>query len=295
MLSNAFINQLIVNGCKVLRNELMSKHCSFNIGGPVKFFIEIPNEKSLYLLLKYIKFKNFYILGSGTNVLFPDYGYNGVVITLVGDFKYCSIKQNNVLCGSGSYLNDILKLTLMNNLTGLEFAIGIPGTIGGATFGNAGSSNKWISSVISGIEIYNSSYQKQYIDRKYIHFEYRASNINNCIITKVILQLNKFPFKINYNIQEYIQKRYLTQPIDFPSAGSIFKNPVEISAGKLIEYANLKGFCIGKARISELHGNFIINTGGACAQDVLLLINLIKIKVKKKFNINLETEIKIIK
>jgi UDP-N-acetylmuramate dehydrogenase len=293
MLGNTILNQLIVKGCKISRNELMSKHCSFKIGGPVKFFIKIPNEESLCLLLKHIKFKNFYIIGSGTNVLFPDYGYNGVVISLVDKFKYCYIKQNEVLCGSGSYLIDIIKCTLMNNLTGLEFASGIPGTVGGATYGNAGTHTKWISSVISGIEIYTESLQKKYIDRKHINFAYRTSALSSCIITKILLKLNKSKNKPSY--KNWIYGKIRTQPAKYPNAGSIFKNPIGISAGQLIELANLKGLCIGKAKISEIHGNVIINTGGASANDVLLLIELIKMKIKKKFNINLETEIKIIK
>lgn len=294
MLSKRIINELLDLGCIILRNELLSKHCSFRIGGPVDFFIKIPNEAALSFLLQYVNRKKIYILGSGSNVLFPDNGYNGIVATLVGEFKYCFVNKYNITCGGGTQLSDIVNLTTIHNLTGLEFAIGIPGTIGGATYCNAGLQTKWISSVINGIEFFNENSQKAYLDRKDISFKYRTSSLNTCIITQVKLRLNK-KSKSNYNINKYLYHRIQTQPMSLPNAGSIFKNPIGLNAGKLIEDAQLKGVCIGKAKISEKHGNFILNTGGACANEVLYLIKLIQAKVKQKFNITLEPEIKIIK
>ncbi|GMO66054.1 MAG: UDP-N-acetylmuramate dehydrogenase [Endomicrobiia bacterium] len=284
-------------GCKVLRDELLLKHCSFKIGGPADLFIEIPNECALLEFLKIVSDSDkYYILGEGTNVLFSDEGYRGIVICLTEDFRKNYVLENQISCGGGTLISDLLETTIKNNLTGLEYLTGIPGTVGGAVYGNAGIKDEWISTSISSIEIYKNL-KKQLINKGKIRFGYRESGLEDCVITKVNFSLKK-SIKNNSlkKICRNMQNRLKTQPLNMPNAGSIFRNPSGcFSAGKLIEYAGLKGKRIGCAQISELHGNFIINRGGAIAKDVLCLIDLIKEKVKEKFNINLETEIKIIK
>jgi UDP-N-acetylmuramate dehydrogenase len=282
-------------GCRVLKDEPLSMHCSFKIGGPADFFIEIPNEPALSEFLKIISNGRFYILGRGTNILFSDEGYRGTIIRLIGDFEKISVSGNEILCGAGALLSDVLKTACENGLMGLECAAGILGTVGGAIYGNAGRRDKWISGAVKSVKVYKN-FKKELINREKAVFGYRKSGFENCIISKAIFSLKEDIKNDSLKeISENMQKRLETQPLNMANVGSIFKNPDGFSVGKLIEDVGLKGKCAGKAQISELHGNFIVNTGGAFAEDVLVLINLVKEKIKEKFDISLETEIKIIK
>ena len=282
-------------GCRVLKDEPLSMHCSFKIGGPADFFIEIPNELALSEFLRIISDDRFYILGGGTNILFSDEGYRGTIVRLTGDFEEISVSKDKILCGGGALLSNVLKTACESGLTGLECAAGILGTVGGAVYGNVGRRDKWISAAIESVEVYKNL-KKELINREKAVFGYRKSGFENCIVLKVVFSLKKDMKNDSLEeISKNMQKRLETQPLNIPNAGSIFKNPDGFSVGKLIQEARLKGICVGKAQISELHGNFIVNTGGAFAEDVLALINLIKEKIKEKFGISLETEIKIIK
>jgi UDP-N-acetylmuramate dehydrogenase len=264
------------------------------IGGEADFFIEIPNAQSLVVFLNSALADNYFVLGDGTNVLFHDEGYRGTIIRFTGVFKKISVSKTEILSGGGALLSNVLKTALENNLSGLEFTTGIPGTVGGAIYGNVGNRNEWISTVIKTVEIYKNL-KKKFLNRDKINFSYRKSNLENCLITKVSFSLEDKAKNPNLQkIFKNIRKRLKTQPLNIPNAGSIFKNPDGFSAGKLIEEVGLKGKRIGNAKIDELHGNFIVNTGGASSKDVLALIRLIKKNVKEKFNINLETEVRII-
>jgi UDP-N-acetylmuramate dehydrogenase len=237
----------------------------------------------------------FYILGSGTNILFSDKGYRGVMISLTGKFKEISVLDEEIISGSGALLSKVLNVASKHNLIGLECSAGIPGTVGGAVYGNAGSKDKWIGSVVKSIEVFKN-FKKEIIKKEKIAFDYRKSGLENCVITSVSFSLKKDTENDSLSvISGNIKKRLETQPLKMPNTGSIFKNPAGYSVGKLIEDAGLKGISAGGAQISELHGNFIVNTGGAFSKDVLYLIELIKSKIKEKFNVNLEMEIKIIK
>jgi UDP-N-acetylmuramate dehydrogenase len=287
-------SKLSIEGCRILKNEPLSKHCSFKIGGPADYFIEIPTEKALFLFLTNIGDESFYVLGRGTNVLFPDHGYRGIVISLTGDFERVIVYGEEVLCGSGALLSNVLNMVLEHNLIGLEFVVGIPGTVGGAVCGNAGLATRWISSVVKNVEVYKDI-KRIKLENKQIAFSYRKSNLGGSIVLNICLSLKKALENDSLaTISENIQNRLKTQPLNVPNAGSIFKNPKGFSAGKLVEDVGLKGARIGGAQVSELHGNFIVNTGGASSKDVLDLIKLLKENVYKRFNIKLETEIKII-
>jgi UDP-N-acetylmuramate dehydrogenase len=294
-MDKSVLSKLASLDCNIFRDELLSKHCSFKIGGPTDYFIEIPSEEALSLFLKNIGNDNFFILGGGTNVLFSDDGYNGIVISLTGKFKEITVCKEGIFCGSGVLLSNVLNTALKNNLTGLEFVYGIPGSVGGAVCGNAGSKDKWIDSVIKEVGVYKDG-QKVRLERKQIDFFYRKSSLENSVVLDVCVFLKKAVENDSLStVFESIQKRLKTQPLNFPNAGSVFKNPKGLSVGKLIEEAGLKGVRVGGAQISELHGNFIVNIGGASAKDVSTLIGLIQEKIYKQFNIKLEAEIKIIK
>jgi UDP-N-acetylmuramate dehydrogenase len=289
------LSKLASLDCSIFKEEPLSKHCSFRIGGPADYFIEIPNEEALFLFLKTIGNESFYVLGGGTNVLFSDDGYRGVVISLTDKLEEIIVKGKEIFCGGGALLSNVLNVALKNNLVGLEFVSGIPGSVGGAVYGNAGLRDKWIDSVIKEVEVYIGS-KKVWLARKQINFSYRKSSLKNSVISDVRFSLKKTAENDNLAmVFENVQRRLKTQPLIFPNAGSIFKNPKGFSVGKLIEEIGLKGVRIGGAKISELHGNFIINIGEASAKDVLALISLIEEKIYKQFSIKLETEIKIIK
>ncbi|MDR0956309.1 MAG: UDP-N-acetylmuramate dehydrogenase [Endomicrobium sp.] len=294
---NSNLNKTLSSlGCNILKNELLSKHCSFKIGGYADFFIEIPNKKALSIFLSNVSKDNYLLLGSGTNVLFSDDGYKGIVVSLIDKFKKISVLGEEIVSGSGALLSDVLNIALKNNLLGFEFTAGIPGTVGGAIYGNAGSKNNWVSKAIKSVEIYKNS-KKEILSIYEIDFSYRRSGLENCIITNVNFNLKKNTKNDNLNniFLKNIRRRIKTQPLNMYNAGCIFKNPDGFSAGKLIEESNLKGINVGAAQISNIHGNFIINNGGASSKDVLTLIDIIREKVKEKFNIILETEIKIVK
>jgi UDP-N-acetylmuramate dehydrogenase len=294
-MDKSILSKLASLGCSILKEELLSKHCSFRIGGPADYFIEIPNEEALSLFLKTIGNDTFYVLGGGTNVLFSDDGYRGIVISLTDKLKEIVVKGEEIFCGGGALLSNVLNAALKNNLIGLEFVSGIPGSVGGAVYGNAGLRDKWIDFVIKEVGVYTGS-KKVRLERKQIDFSYRKSSLENSVISDVCFSLKETAENDNLaTLFESVQRRLKTQPLNFPNAGSIFKNPKGFSAGKLIEETELKGVRLGGAKISELHGNFIINIGESSAKDVLALISLIEEKIYKQFGIKLETEIKIIK
>jgi UDP-N-acetylmuramate dehydrogenase len=294
-MDKSILSKLTSLGCNIFKDELLSKHCSFKIGGPASYFIEIQNEEALFLFLKNIGTDKFFILGGGTNVLFSDDGYNGFVVSLIGKFKEIAVSGEDIVCGSGARLSNVLNVSLKNNLTGLDFVSGIPGSVGGAVCGNAGSKDKWVDSVIKEVIIYEDG-QKVLLKRKQIDFSYRKSSLEKNILLSLCFSLKKNIENDNLStVLESTQRRLKTQPLNFPNAGSIFKNPKGLSIGKLIEEVGLKGVRVGGAQISDIHGNFIINIGGALAKDVLALISLIEKKIYNQFNIELETEIKIIK
>ncbi|AKL98305.1 UDP-N-acetylmuramate dehydrogenase [Endomicrobium proavitum] len=289
------IKTLSLAGCKILENEPMSKRCSFKIGGGADFFVEIPTEKALLVFLQNIGEENFFILGGATNILFSDNGYRGAIVKLTEEFAQFSIKGNAVTCGAGASLPLVVKAAAENNLSGFESLAGIPGTVGGAVLGNAGSAAKWISNSVESVEVFRNA-KKELLKREEIVFEYRSSNLKNVVITKINFTLKKAAGNdILKEISESINRRAQSQPLNTPNAGCIFKNPKDASAGKLIDESGLKGKSYGGAKISEIHANFIVNTGAAKADDVLYLAELAKKTVKEKFNINLEYEIKIIK
>lgn len=296
------IKKLASSGCIILENEPLSKHCSFKTGGPADFLVNIPNERALEAFLG--EKPDFFILGGGTNILFSDSGYRGIIVKLVGEFEKFSINANKgdsaeLSCGGGAHTAAVVRAAAENGLSGLECCAGIPGTIGGAVFGNAGTKDRWIGDVLESAEIFikNSSgvYEKRVLKGCEIPFEYRTSGLEDCIISKLDFTLKKEAENdILKEIFESIEKRKKSQPLNFPNAGCIFKNPGGLSAGKLIDDAGLKGKKKGGAEISEVHANFIVNNGNAKASDILDLVYCARKTVKEKFNIDLELEIKIL-
>lgn len=281
----------------VRKNISLSDYSSFRIGGRAKYFFLANNEKDLVLAIKAAKKKRlpFFVLGGGSNLLISDKGFKGLVIK-IQNTKY-QILNTKIITEAGVSLSLLLNETIKRNLTGLEWAAGIPGTVGGAVNGNAGAfgkSMKDITKTVTVLEIPNKFKIKKYKNKE-CYFGYRDSLFKkkkDLIIVSAELQLKKGKKnEIKKKIEEYLEYKKRTQPLNYPSAGSVFKNPAGFSAGELIEKAGLKGKKIGNAKISEKHANFIVNLGNAKAEDVIKLIKLIKREVKNKFRVKLEEEI----
>jgi len=249
-------------------NVSLAEYTTFKIGGPAKYFFRAKTKQDLIKAVQFAKKEKlpFFILGGGSNLLVSDKGFAGMVILM--NNKRLEIDNNKIITEAGAKLSDIVKASIKNNLTGLEWAIGIPGTIGGAIKVNAHAFGFNISELVRDIKK------------------------DNNIIFSVELELKKGGRKeSNELIKEYIKRRENSQPLEYPSAGCIFRNIPGHGAGRLIDKAGLKGVKIGQAMISDKHANFIINLGGAKAEDIVKLINLVKKAVKDKFEINLKEEI----
>jgi len=280
----------------IKKNIFLRNYTTFRIGGPAKYFFVAKTKEDLTKAIQMAKKSNlpFFILGGGSNILVSDKGHNGLVIKIKN--QKSKIKNNRIFAEAGLALNRLVKLSLKNNLTGMEWAVGIPGTIGGAIYGNAGAFKKSMKDLIKEVEVFDTKDEKiKIFKNKDCKFGYRDSIFKkkkNLIILSASLQLKKGKkMKIKEKIKRYLNYRKETQPLNFPSAGSIFKNPKNFYAGFLIEKCGLKGKRIGNAKISEKHANFIVNLGNGKAKDVKKLIKLIKKKVKNKFKIELEEEI----
>ncbi|MEA3293118.1 MAG: UDP-N-acetylmuramate dehydrogenase, partial [Patescibacteria group bacterium] len=274
----------------IKENILLKNYTTFKIGGPARYFIKLKSKKDLIKAVIFAKQRKlpFFVLGGGSNLLVSDKGFNGLIIKIQNSgikIQNNFLEQKTIYVESGAKLSDLLNLTADKSLTGLEWAIGIPGTIGGAIAGNAGAFEKSIKDVVKKIEVFDTKKQEiRVLENKDCKFSYRDSifkHKKNLIILSAEFQFKTgSKEKIKNKIKKYLNYRKNSQPINFFSSGSIFKNPKNVSAGKLIEECGLKSKKNGCAQISEKHANFIVNLGGAQANNVLELIKIIKKKVR---------------
>lgn len=284
--------------CEIKCEEDLTKYNTYRINSVCHALVfpkTIKELKSVLFVLKKYSIK-YLILGNGSNVILPSY-YDGVVIKL-NNFVDCDIRNNEVVVGSGYMMNKLSNELSNMGYTGYEWASGIPGSVGGCIYNNAGAYKMSISdllisvSVLKGDEIIELSCDE-------CNFGYRTSifkDSGNYIILSCKLKLLRGNLdEIKSLISDRTKRRIETQPLDYPSCGSVFRNPDSIPAGKLIEEVGLKGYSIGDAKVSEKHANFIINTGNATCDDIIKLINYIKKKVKEDTNIELVLEQEIIK
>lgn len=283
---------------RLKENVLLSEYSTFRIGGPARYLIEVDNAEDLKKVIQKALELNwqFIVIGGGSNILFSSKGYNGLVIVFKSNNTF-SINDNLIEVDASVSLNYLINK--LNNYTGLEWAVGIPGTVAGAINGNAGAFGGEMSELIKQVKVLEVK-DNQIIEKNFskedCKFSYRNSifkNNPNLIIISAILELKKDSEEnVKQKIKNNLSKRMSKQPKGF-SIGSIFKNGEDFSAGELIEKAGLKGLQIGDAKISDEHANFIINLGKATSDDVLELIKIVKKEVKEKFSIDLEEEIKI--
>ncbi len=277
-----------------LQNENLSYHCTMRVGGNAKFYIEPSSNDQLIDVVKNCeKIKlNYFVLGNGSNVIFKDNGFDGVIICTkkINEIK---IKDNIIIADGGSNLFVLNKIAQQNGLGGMEWSYGIPGSVGGAVCMNAGAYGGQMQDIVLKAKIFDGKKTKVLYNNE-LKMSYRDSIIkqNKYIVLKVWIKLKKEDKEIIKEKQiNYLNKRRLSQPLEMYNSGSIFKKVNDISAGKIIDNLGLKGVIFNGAQISKLHANFIVNLGNAKAKDIQNLIKIIKDKVKEKTNIVLEEEV----
>ena len=284
---------------EVLENVDLKKYNTYRIGGKTRYLVKPFDIESLKLLINYLNNINikYLVIGNGSNIILPDKDYDGVII-LLSNLNKCIINKNEVYVEAGEMLNVFVMNIVNNNLGGIENLCGIPGTLGGAIVQNAGCYGTNISDKLISVS-YLENGKVFEIKNSECNFSYRDS-IFKSNKNKIILSA-KFNFNFKNKdemlsiIKENNQKRKNSQPLEYPNAGSVFRNPVNLSSGKLIDEAGLKGYNINDAYVSIKHANFIINKGNATSKDIIDLINYIKKVILEKYNIELILEQEIIK
>ena len=286
---------------KIIYNEPMKNHTSFKIGGNADLFVSVKTIEELKQALFYAKQKQIpiTIIGNGTNILVSDSGIRGIVIKI--DIQKFDLKEENdyleITVGSGNKMMALATQFKNQEISGFEQLSGIPGTIGGAIYMNAGAYGKEMKDIVISTKCMNTEGEIIELSNKEQKFEYRSSIFNNkdYIILEAKLKLQKGKKEdIEKQMKEYLNQRKEKQPLEYPSAGSTFKRQEGIITAKLIDECGLKGYKIGGAMISEKHAGFIVNTGDATAKDVLELIKYVKDKVYKETKIRIEEEIKVV-
>lgn len=279
-------------------DETLSKHTSYRIGGPAKAFVIVNCPSALNAVLCACEGDGcpWVIVGKGSNLLVSDAGFSGVVITLAGEFRNWMFDEatDRVVVGAGTMLSRLVQEVFHRGYSGMEFAVGTPGTVGGAVRMNAGTKDDWIGSRIVSVTTYRQGEGLKRYAQSDIEWGYRQTSFSDDeIIVECELQLApSLSGSIHDRMRALLERRKATQPLEYPSCGSIFRNPEGHSAGALIDELGLKGTSCGGAQISEKHANFIVNKDNASASDVRSLIELAQEKVKEHYGIELQPEVK---
>ena len=281
---------------RIEKDVLLSKYTTYKVGGKAKVIVYPKNVDCLIKLMKIISNNNvkYKILGNGSNLLFSDKVYNGVIIRLteLNDIEF--IGRNKIKVGAGYSLMKLSLLAAKKGLAGLEFASGIPGTIGGAVFMNAGAYKSDMGYIVKSVKVLTPDLKIITLENKEMNFHYRTSFLQthkDYICLEVILKLEKGDkAALEEVIKERRKRRVESQPLEYPSAGSVFRNPQDMFAGKLIEDIGLKGKTIGGAKVSDKHANFIINYKKAKSSDIKELIELVHDRVLEEYNVDMKIE-----
>lgn len=287
----------IIDGEKVLLNEPMKKHTTFRIGGPADYFVvptAVEEVKAVVTLCEKTGMP-YYVIGNGSNLLVADKGFRGVIIQIYKAMNQVSVEGNVITAQAGASLAQIAMEALNKELSGFEFAAGIPGTLGGAVRMNAGAYGGEIKDVMVKATVLTKDGQIIELSNAEMEFGYRTSIIESTghIVLEATIELqNGTREEIKAVMDDLREKRVSKQPLEFPSAGSTFKRPEGHFAGKLIQDAGLKGFQIGGAQVSEKHSGFVINVGNATAADVMELMKQVNEKVTAQFGVSLEPEVR---
>ena len=281
----------------ILEKELMSRHTTFKVGGPCFILVKIDEVSQLKELLPYLVEEKipYFFLGNGSNLLVSDKGYEGVVITFSKKLaEDVTVEGDKIVAGGGVLLSKVAKYALDENLTGFEFAAGIPGTVGGAMVMNAGAYDGEMKQIVENVEVIDKAGNLRVLSCEEMEFGYRTSILKRepFIVTKTTFKLNKGDKNvIKEKMDDLAARRRDKQPLEFPSAGSTFKRPEGHFAGKLIMDAGLRGYQVGGARVSDKHCGFVVNVDNATATDVHNLMEDVIKKVQEEFQVTLEPEV----
>lgn len=298
---NEFLKQLteLVGEERVKTAEPMSSHTTFRIGGPADYFAEPDTAEALAGLIKLCRKEQvpYMIVGNGSNLLVGDQGYRGVIISLGKSWSAIRTEGTRMYAGAGTMLSAAARRALQESLTGLEFAAGIPGTIGGAVFMNAGAYGSDMSAVLTSVTVLTAEGVVETVPAEELELGYRTSCVEKrgYIVLQAEMELQAGEEEaIRLRMEDLAQQRRSKQPLEFPSAGSTFKRPEGYFAGKLIQDAGLRGYQVGGAQVSEKHCGFVINRGKATANDVMQLCRDVQEKVKEEFGVTMEMEVRTI-
>lgn len=297
---NTLIN--IVGEGNVLVEESMSKHTTFRTGGNAKYFVTAQSQKALVELLKFCKEnqRKYYILGNGSNLLVRDEGYDGIMIRLGEEFQEVKLMDSSegefyyLQAGAGVILANVSKVAVAESLTGLEFAFGIPGSVGGAMVMNAGAYGGEMKQVVSKVTILKDDMSVQEYTAEEMAFGYRDSILKHqggIVLSATFCLAKGDKGTIQATMDDLTKQRREKQPLEYPSAGSTFKRPEGYFAGKLIQDAGLKGYRVGGAMVSEKHAGFVINYDKATATDIITLMEDVSRMVKEQSGVTLEPEV----
>lgn len=286
----------VVSGERMLFHEPMSKHTTFGVGGEAECLVMIQREEELEKLIPYLNQieQEYFILGNGSNLLVGDKGYRGIVLKFDGFMEQIRVEGTCITAKAGASLSKVAVTAKENGLTGLEFAAGIPGSIGGGVVMNAGAYDGEMKQVVEAVHVLDREGQIATLDNDTMEFGYRTSIIRNrpFIVLEVVLRLAEGdPVQIGARMEELAQLRRSKQPLEYASAGSTFKRPEGYYAGKLIMDAGMRGYRIGGAQVSDKHCGFVVNTGKATAADIREVIEEVQERVRKRFHVSLEPEV----
>ena len=283
----------------LLEREPMSKHTSFRIGGPADFFVQPANEEELWNALHLARQEKvpFFIVGNGSNLLVSDEGFRGMILHTGGMLKDIFVEGDVIYAQAGALLRTVAKTALEHGLAGMEFAAGIPGTLGGAVCMNAGAYGGEMKDILLDAEVLTQEGERLVLPVEELNLSYRHSVIfeKNYVVLAAHIRLSRGDTaEIKNRMNELAGARRDKQPLEYPSAGSTFKRPEGYFAGKLIQDAGLKGYTVGGAQVSEKHSGFVINRGGATAEEVRFLIRQVQQKVRSQFGVELEPEVRML-
>lgn len=296
---NAYMTLSGAIDATVTRDERMSRHTSYRIGGPAALFVAVHSYAALVRTVKVLADErvDWVILGKGSNLLVSDEGYRGCVIVLDREFSRTTLADDGTLTvGAGAILSKVVSEAMKAGLTGLERCVGIPGTLGGAVSMNAGTRREWIGELVRDVVVLRPGEGLHRYEASDIEWGYRYTTIPTSeIILEATLSLERGSRDaIAADMEARLRRRRETQPLGVPSCGSVFRNPPDRSVGVLLESCGLKGARQGGAQVSEEHANFIVNRGGATAADVIALIGRAHDAVLEKYGIDLACEVKLL-
>lgn len=280
---------------RIEENISLKKYTTYKVGGKSRCVVYPKNVDKLVKLIKLLNQNNikYKIIGNGSNLLFSDKDYDGILIKLV-DFDEIEINDNRIKVGAGYSLMKLSRIAMKNSLTGLEFAAGIPGTVGGAVFMNAGAYKSDMGYIVKSVKVLTPDYRIIELENRELDFHYRTSYLKKhpkYICLEAVIKLEHGSRSAIENLmKERLKRRMSSQPLNYPSAGSVFRNPKDMFAGELIENLGLKGMKHNGAMISDKHANFIVNTGNAKSEDIKYLIDYAYNKVKEKYNVEMVVE-----